>query len=268
MQVPRKVVLCDVEGCLTYDARTYDHDVFAMVRQLNRAATPTNAVPYLTVCTGRPSAFVEAFCAMLEICFPAICEGGCGLYLPLEDRDHDRQLWHPMLVDGKSPGAIQTLTAATLSLAREAGLQTQLKQYLLSFTPGDETSVEDLRRYFADGLAARDLAAEVTRSATSVDISPLGVTKGSAVRWLLDVVERRYGWALASANLVGVGDSLNDLSFLEVVGHSVAPANADAPLPDAVDSPSPYTDARAVAHTLLEALRYNTAQHPAPATAN
>lgn len=253
---PRSVVLCDVEGCLSYDSRTYDHATFDKIRQVNQAATPENAVPHLTVCTGRQAAFVEAICAVLDVGFPAIFEGGCGIFFPLENQV-DRQAWHPLIVSAERTDGVDALGKVLARVAAETKVLPECKDRLATFVPLDGADPESIRRHFSEALAAEDVAAEVTRSATSIDISVAGVTKGSAVRWLLDTVRERYGWHLSLANLVGVGDSPNDLSFLDVVGYSIAPANAEIEVRNRVDLASPYTDARAVAHALVEVMRFN-----------
>jgi hypothetical protein len=55
---PMSLVLCDVEGCLTFDPLTYDHVLLDELRRVNEAATWSNALPFLTLCTGRQAHFV------------------------------------------------------------------------------------------------------------------------------------------------------------------------------------------------------------------
>lgn len=56
-----KLLLTDIDGCLIAGEQApYDCEALAAIRELNRAATPHNAIPYITICSGRPYPYVEA----------------------------------------------------------------------------------------------------------------------------------------------------------------------------------------------------------------
>ena len=60
--------------------------------------------------------------------------------------------------------------------------------------------------------------------ASAVDITPIGIDKGSGLRWLITQLPQEFPMELA--NIAGIGDSGGDLPFLHLVGFSAAPSNA------------------------------------------
>jgi HAD superfamily hydrolase (TIGR01484 family) len=255
---PQAIVLSDIEGCLNFDPRTYDHQVLAVLREMNEMATWSNALPFLTLCTGRQAPFVDAFSAFLAVQLPIIFEGGCGLFFPTQPPG-DRHIWHPRFNSGGG-SEYKRLEGAVTAIAEAEEARASLgKARLLTYHPAPGEDIEDLLGHFSAGLAEQGIEAEVTRSANAVDISPEGISKGTAVKWLLDTIGDREGVRISSDQVVGVGDAANDLAFLRVVGRSVAPANAEPALKEAVTARSPYSDAKAVAEVAVRAIEANLA---------
>jgi hydroxymethylpyrimidine pyrophosphatase-like HAD family hydrolase len=251
---PMSLVLCDVEGCLTFDPLTYDHLLLEELRRVNEAATWSNALPFLTLCTGRQAHFVEAFCGFLSVRIPAIFEGGCGLFLPL-NRPGTRHRWHPLIADATDQQYVdfrETVldAAGKLDLAPSLG-----KGRLMTFRVPPGRSVTDLASELTSALSTTSAA--VTHSADAIDVAPGGIRKADAIPWMLEEIEAAGGPRLTAGQLVGIGDAPNDVSFLEIVGRSVAPANADESVRAVVDSPSSYTDAKAVAEAVIVAVETN-----------
>lgn len=257
---PLAVILSDVEGCMNFDPLTYDHAVLSRLRGVNDAASPENAIPYITLCTGRQSPFVDAFSAFVGVRIPVIFEGGCGLFFPTEQPGGRRHRWHPAIAEAEQRGDYGRLEEIVLQTAKEYGATRSLgKGRLLTFHGTDRHPVDALLEAFRSRLADAGVKAEVTRSANAVDISVPGVTKGSAVDWLLSVIQEYGGPLWSRDQIIGIGDAPNDLSFLEVVGRSVAPRNARDSVKAVVTFVSDLTDAKAVAEAVIYAIRFNLA---------
>src|SRR5713226_4007866 len=77
-----KLVVSDIEGCLNLNEHTYDFEALYWIRTANQLARENNPIPFITVCSGRQHAFVEAITQMISGIFPAVFENGCGLYFP------------------------------------------------------------------------------------------------------------------------------------------------------------------------------------------
>ena len=91
-----RLVITDIEGCLNLDERTYNYEALTWIRQANQLARVDNAVPYVTVSSGRQCAFVEVIVRMIAGIMPAIFENGCGLFFPTRG-PFDECEWHPSL---------------------------------------------------------------------------------------------------------------------------------------------------------------------------
>ena len=253
---PMSLMLCDIEGCLTLDPSTYDHVMLDELRRVNEAASWTNALPFLTLCTGRQAHFVEAFCGFLSVRVPAIFEGGCGLYFP-SNRPGTRHRWHPRVADETAREYVE-FRRIVLEQTSRLGLAPSLgKGRLLTFRVPPQQGAGELARELSDALSGTPAA--VTHSADSIDIAPSGLSKAAAIPWLLEAVQEVGGPSLAAAQLAGIGDAPNDAAFLETVGHSFAPSNADADIGEKVAHLSVYSDAKAVAEAVSTAIQTNIA---------
>ena len=87
MEVMRRksvqLVVLDVDGVLTDgESAPFDLELFQQLAALNERAKLGEPVPAVTVCTGRPQAYVEAVLQALHASVPGVFEGGAGLYVP------------------------------------------------------------------------------------------------------------------------------------------------------------------------------------------
>ncbi|MBV9708199.1 MAG: hypothetical protein JO125_12410, partial [Chloroflexi bacterium] len=91
-----KLIVSDIEGCLNLNEHSYDFEALNWIRVANQLAREDNPIPFITVCSGRQHAFVEAIAQMISVMFPAVFENGCGLYFPTR-RLYEEYAWHPLL---------------------------------------------------------------------------------------------------------------------------------------------------------------------------
>src|SRR5437764_6903052 len=91
-----KLVVSDIEGCLNLNEHTYDLEALSWMKAANKLAREDNPIPFITVCSGRQHAFVEAISQIISSTFPAVFENGCGLYFPTRSL-YEEYAWHPLL---------------------------------------------------------------------------------------------------------------------------------------------------------------------------
>src|SRR6266699_7326649 len=91
-----KLVVSDIEGCLNLNEHTYDLEALRWIKAANQLAREDNPIPFITVCSGRQHAFVEAISQIISSTFPAVFENGCGLYFPTRSL-YEEYTWHPLL---------------------------------------------------------------------------------------------------------------------------------------------------------------------------
>ena len=225
---PIKLILADLDGTVTADElRPFDCDALHRLRGYNDLSREDKAYPPLSLITGRPHSYLEAFARFLATPLPSLFESGCGMHLPTEPLGHE-YLFHPALADPAVAAAVARFRRwAEEELAAKRGAGFILgKRYAISLAAGDCCTVDELLE--AAGDMPADLAARffVTRSVGVLDVTPRPVNKGAGFEWLLAYGRDELGLDVAAANVLGIGDSFNDLPFLEKVGISCAVANA------------------------------------------
>ncbi|HIC89517.1 MAG TPA: HAD family phosphatase [Anaerolineae bacterium] len=213
-----RLIVLDVDGCLTAgEAQPFDLDLLGYLASLNRRARCGEAVPAVTLCTGRPSPYVEATLQAIDGQLPAIYESGCGLYVP----DGYRFLAHPAITAAmiQSVARAERLLRDTLVASGRAFLQPGKSFSLSVFPCGNLTPVQLAEEIHQ--IVDRELEQlELQFSASCVNVMPAGIDKARGLHWLSEKT------GIPLADMLGVGDSIGDIAFLETVGHRAAPANA------------------------------------------
>ena len=232
MTCDAKLLVTDVDGCIGMgEGRAYDIGVILHLAEMNRAARRGEPVPAVTLCTGRPAAYVDAMVQVTNGFLPAVFENGAGLYFP----NGYRFAWHPSL------GHSATLVIAQI---RELLQENVVDAGVGYFQPGKEMSLtllstldytlDDVGRVAEDALSGKGFPCRVDVSVTTVEVRFEGMDKGVGLKWLAS----ETGWSLS--NMVAVGDAKGDIAFLSLAGRSAAPANAEREVQAVVDYVSPY----------------------------
>ncbi|MBA2285644.1 MAG: HAD family phosphatase [Ktedonobacteraceae bacterium] len=240
-----QVIISDIEGCLNLNEHTYDLEALSWIRMANQLAREDNPIPYITVCSGRQHAFVEAITQIIAGRLPAIFENGCGLYFPNRGL-YEEYAWHPLL---SQPDVLSQFKQVKQKVTEEVITSNQArrvpgKEIMLSLHPIPPIEVEKMYSDVTEILAKYQLGAFVTRSASAVDLTPIGIDKAAGVRWLVDTLAGVLPVELST--IAGVGDSAGDMPFLSIVGFSTAPANASEAVKNLVTYCSSWADGRGV----------------------
>lgn len=205
-----KRILLDIDGCIT-DGKGKPVDLIAL--QALKEAIAHSA--YETgLCTGRSALYVEVMAQMLNLSGWCICENGAYLY----HTDSEEIVYHPAIIQAdlaRLATIRQKLTTEHefLNIAKlELG-----KEVCISMNPLS-MSMTELYEYLRTHLNLDGL--HITHSTTAVDITPNNVNKGSALLFLCEREE------LLPADILGVGDTMGDMPFLELCGRVACPFNA------------------------------------------
>lgn len=251
-----KLIVSDIEGCLNLNEHTYDLEALNWIRVANQLAREDNPIPFITVCSGRQHAFVEAITQIISGTLPAIFENGCGLYFPTHNL-YEEFAWHPLLSQSEVLSQFTEVRQKVIGEVIESQQAHRVpgKEVMLSLHPVPPMEVKEIYGIVIEMLDKSQLVASVTRSASAVDITPAGIDKAAGVRWLVATLEKVFPVELA--NVAGVGDSLGDVSFLQIVDFSAAPANASEQVKSVVDYCSPCADGQGVADIIRYCITIN-----------
>jgi len=251
-----KLFVSDIEGCLNLNEHTYDLEALRWIRAANQLAREDNPIPFITVCSGRQHAFVEAITQIISGTLPAVFENGCGLYFPTRSL-YEEYAWHPLL---SQPEVLSQFMKVRQKITEEVIASNQArrvpgKEIMLSLHPVPPVEIKEVYSIVTETLVKSQLVASITTSASAVDVTPTGIDKAAGVRWLLDTLEGVLSVKLA--NVAGVGDSVGDVAFLRIVGFSAAPANASEHVKSLVDYCSLWADGQGVADIIRHCITVN-----------
>jgi len=237
-----RLLLLDIDGVLTQgEAGALDLDLLAHLAAMNRAARDDPARPAVSLCTGRPAPYVEVMLQAIDGHLPAVYENGCGLYVP---RGY-RFLPHPAIGDGAEMDAVRERLHMRLVQPGKVFFQPG-KQFSLSLFPLDGVSEPDLLPLVEAALGSLRDRVDLTYSSSCLNVTPRGVDKGAGLRFLCE----QAGYS--PDEVLGVGDSDVDVSFLAIVGRSAAPANAFDTVKHIVDYVAPRPTSGGVRDILKE----------------
>jgi hydroxymethylpyrimidine pyrophosphatase-like HAD family hydrolase len=241
-KMPIRLLVFDIDGVLTLrEGKAFDLPLLKRLAEFNEAAREDPSRPAVTVCTGRPAAYVEAVLRAIDGHVPAVFENGAGLYLP----DDYRFLPHPMLGDQAGFRAVQQLLEEGLVRTGQAILQPG-KEYSLSLLARDPSQATKLRDLAITALGPLYETVDLVYSMSCLNVLPRGIHKGQGIQFLASQTD------YALPEMLGVGDSDVDLPFLAKVGYSAAPANANLKVRQSVQ----YIAPRPAAHGVLDILDY------------
>jgi hydroxymethylpyrimidine pyrophosphatase-like HAD family hydrolase len=230
------IIVCDIEGCLSpaKGKRLSLLDLHELQQIL-----ATQDAPLFALCTGRPQPFVEAYSQMLGLTKASIAENGAYLFDPIKDQI----IMNPLIGEG------QLLDIAHI----KRSLPDLLHNFKFRVEPGKEVCISlnpvgkpeeypemigGLYEQVRKGLVGQSVY--ITHSASAVDITPIGINKGSGVKFLAEYL----GVDLTA--MLGIGDTQGDMPFLELVGTSAAPSNATELVKQYVNYVSNFRDAAGI----------------------
>jgi hydroxymethylpyrimidine pyrophosphatase-like HAD family hydrolase len=215
-----RLILSDVDGVITRgEGQTADLDILHRLAKTNAAAQRDPCIPAIALCTGRQAPYVELMAQLVGAFLPCIFEHGAGLFFPTTFRyEFDPKLGPDYAARlARLRAALQAPLIASGKAFVQPGKEATMSLYPLG-TAGVDELFDETSRAVAE--VAPDFS--VARNVNGIEVRPRGVDKGNATARIARILR------LPLAAMAGVGDSDPDLSFLERVAFSAAPANATA----------------------------------------
>lgn len=219
---PIRVFACDIDGCLAaVDHAALDLHRLQEIAELNRASVHDAAVPAVTLVTGRPHAYVDAFMQVLDVRLPATFENGAGLATR-----HPYRAWlSPAVAEGRAAVAdAERLLAERDDVFVQPGKLASLSVFAYDAAASVERLTDDLERW----VAHHRLPLDVDPSTGCVNLLLRGIDKATGFVALCDVA------AVAEDEVAGIGDAAGDGPWLARCAVSFAPAGATPELRAAV----------------------------------
>ena len=231
-------VLCDIDGCLMpEDGGPANAAALAVLAQRNRRAIEIHEGPVVTLCSGRPIAFVEAMCRVVgNTVMPAIGEMGAWIYDPVT------QLMHlDPSIEQAHLNAINALSRwvdehyHTRPLFQQPG-----KTASISLYHADTAYLMEQFEALTDKIAAESWPIRVSRTWCWINCDLAHISKSTGIdRWCAMT-------DLDRSQLAGIGDTMGDIAIRERVAWFGCPFNAADDLKARADAVSEEDEAMGV----------------------
>jgi len=207
-----KALVTDIDGTITDRRRRISTPAIEALRVLIDAGIEVVLASGNTVC------FMDGLCRMIGTNGTIISENG-GVYR--------RGFGGTLHIPGNRGICLETFDVIREHFARE-GIELELLSARYRFA-----DVAFARKVDPDEVKAvahaHNLPAQVLDTGFAIHIQDPAVSKGTALRGLMDEME------LLPSEILAIGDSENDIEMLEVAGVGVAVANAPEPIRSAAD---------------------------------
>jgi hydroxymethylpyrimidine pyrophosphatase-like HAD family hydrolase len=236
-----KWIISDIDGCLSpEESVAWDLDRFHAFAGICRdACAGRNALPPLTLCTGRPQPYTEVLAKILDIRAPIICENGALIYTLADNRSR----YGPGVTPEKIAGLrtvrnyIDTVILPEFPEALyQFGKDAQMS--LFSEEPGCFPAIKSrVEAFIADNNGPQMI---IEPSHYYLNFSLKNVNKGRALEFLLGEL------GADRSECAGIGDTEGDMPLRAVTGFFACPANAKPALKAAADYVSPLPDLEGV----------------------
>ncbi len=217
-----QLIVADIEGVLLPPHRGMINpgDVTPIVDYC-RQALEDKSLPPLVFCTGRQIPYLECVAQLMNAFFPgfpSIAENGSFLY----DVARNEVFLNPRIND-RSRRILSAVRKRTDEFIAISGARKEYgKEACISLNPPECSSISAFYKEVCSELEEFAEEINITHSASAVDITPNGIDKASGLRFLSQKT------AIPVTAMLGIGDTLGDLTFLKVVGIPTGPANASA----------------------------------------
>ncbi len=241
-----KLFLTDIDGCLAEPYQPFDLKGLATLRR--QAKATEEAVPVLSICSGRSYPYVEAMTQALSLTTPVLFEAGGGRFDPVAAQT----TWSPRLTDEMEAklDAVQRWFRTECIPGTSVSLD-HAKRTQAGVVSPEPDEIQALRPRTEQFVAEETPGLHVFSTDISVDVVPPGITKRDGVEWLAEHL------GLTLSEIAYIGDADSDLDALDAVGVSFAPPNATQAVRKQVD----HVTEGAVLEGTIEAYRYCRTQN-------
>jgi hypothetical protein len=217
-----RLILCDVEGCLTPPNRgIMIPEQLTAISEYCKSARNDKSLPPLVLCTGRQIPYAECVAQLIGAFFPgfpSIAENGAFLY----DVAKNEIIPNSILTSEVSE-LLKDVREQTDELIKNYKAKKEYgKDICISLNPPDNLKVEEFYEIVREALTNFNMVIEITYSKSAVDITPTGVNKGSGVRQISEYT------GITFEEMLGIGDTRGDMPMLEIIGTPTGPANASS----------------------------------------
>ncbi len=231
-----RLILTDIEGCLTTNKGiALNLQAFQWIRE------HLEKLPSIALCTGRSQPYIEGILQAIGKFEDSVGENGCILYI----MEKDDIILHPKVNEETLKEKEELKKFLREKLEGKAHIEPG-KEVCVSLYPEGKLTVPELSEITKELLKNTFPNFQVVYSYSAVDITPQGIDKGAGMEMLVKRKKLNYD------EILGIGDSLGDLPFLQKLKYKATPANGHPTL----KSIATYTAKEENVLGVIEILKY------------
>jgi HAD superfamily hydrolase (TIGR01484 family) len=222
-----KLFITDLDGCISHPFISPDWKAISKIKELNNRSKEEEAIPPLTICSGRPFPYVEAVAQWLDIDTPMVFESGGGMY----DIKTNEITWNPHFDEEAKVAVAEIKEWIDKTLIKNyEGTYPEFAKYTdAGLVNPDPSKVAIMHEEVLNYVEGRYPMFEVHATDISVNIILKKANKGYGIQILCDLL------GLDPKETAYIGDSSGDLPGLKIVGKSFAPENAKSFVKEAAE---------------------------------
>ncbi len=218
-----KLFVTDLDGCISHPFKTPKWDTINKIRELNLLSRTDEAVPPLTICTGRPYPYAEAVAQWLDVRIPFVFESA-ALYIWEGNRIETALESHD--------GALEPIRKMKKWIQKD--LLTSFPTAQLEFTKmmdagivcPDKDVVQKMYPVMREKVEADHPELEIHTTDVSVNILMPGNNKLQGMKLLAEKV------GVELSEIAYIGDTGGDVPALKNVKLAFSPKNATRAVKD------------------------------------
>ena len=237
-----KLIVLDIDGVLALgEGHPFDLKLLSRLAELNQKAQYDDAIPSVTLNTGRPSPYVEAVVQAISGWRPALFESGAGLYFPQENRSQHT----PLMTQADKEALDDMLAILDAELVQSGKAYWQFgKTVCHTLFANAPYTIDDIHAEARDIIAHHSDNFITVSAVIALNIQPKHIDKGTGLKWLAEVTN------IDPSLMAGSGDSTADADFLKLIGYPAVPINATDDVKSVAKYISPYADAKGLSDIL------------------
>jgi len=221
-----KLFITDLDGCLTKPFHTPDRDHLSEIRKLNAQSREDDAVPPISICSGRPLPYVEAVAQWLDIRVPVVFENA-GLY---ELSTYNIEV--APVFDERAKEEVADLKSWLRSeiIPRYPGMELEFFKLMdAGLIHVDKAVIDDAFPRIVDHISDAFERFEAHKTDISINIILKENNKRDGIKMLCKSLD------IEPSEVAYIGDSSGDIPGLQLVGHAFAPKNAISPVKEVAE---------------------------------
>jgi hydroxymethylpyrimidine pyrophosphatase-like HAD family hydrolase len=246
----KKIIICDIDGCLSpEDPVPMDAHRLLQVAEYNLGVKERGEGPWLTLCSGRPLAFVEALCRYLQNdLLPCLGENGVWLYDPAENE----YVMDPAITDEHLEIVVEAARWAKRVYGHKGVSQQPGKNASVTLHHPDVAYLKGVCNEVQQAFDSRSWPFRVTMTWSYINCDLTHISKSTGIQRLFD----RTG--LQPDDAIGIGDTMSDRAIAEQVSYFACPQNAAEPLKGLSHFVAPGSETQGVLDILEHIQRGNS----------